>query len=171
MTERRSSLSDRVYASLLRLFPGDFRAEFAEEMQADFRDQRVDAERTGGRLAVARVWIRTLADIIRRAPAEQLDVTQRDAAYAIRLMRRNPMFTVTAILTLALAIGVNTTVFGIVDGMLFKPLPYHEPDRLIMLKGASVSSDTPSSIVPRLFAVSVREHHGGLVGSRLRPVH
>ena len=45
-------------------------------------------------------------------------------------LRRTPVFTVTAVLTLALAIAVNTAVFSVVDGVLLKPLPYPRPDRL-----------------------------------------
>ena len=162
MAERHSSLSDRVYASLLRLFPGDFRAEFAEEMQADFRDERLHAERTGGRAALTGLWIRTTLDIVRRAPAEQLDVTGRDVVYTLRLLRRNPLFATTAILTLAIAIGVNTTMFSIVDGMLFKPMPYHEPDRLVMVSSVLAASDRPSAFVPKLIAMTLREQHNGL---------
>jgi len=163
VAKRHSSLSGRVYALLLRLFPGEFQADFAEQMAADFRDQCLDAERTGGRAALVRVWIRTAVDVLRRAPAEQLDVVRRDAGYALRLLRRNPLFALTAILTLAFAIGVNTTIFSIVDGMLFKPMPYHQPDRLVMLRSYTMASDQPAAMVPKLVAVALRERHSGLV--------
>ena len=54
----------------------------------------------------------------------------RDLNYATRVLRRTPVFTATAIVTLALAIGANTAVFSLVDAILIKPLPYPEPDRL-----------------------------------------
>jgi predicted permease len=54
----------------------------------------------------------------------------RDLKYATRVLRRTPVFTATAIVTLALAIGANTAVFSLVDAILIKPLPYPEPDRL-----------------------------------------
>jgi putative ABC transport system permease protein len=57
----------------------------------------------------------------------------RDARFGIRLLRRNPGFTLVAVLTLALGIAATTAVFSVVYGLFFAPLPYHEPDRLVMV--------------------------------------
>src|SRR3984885_7788512 len=59
-------------------------------------------------------------------------VTQ-DLTFALRRFRRSPAFVVTAVLTLALGIGATTAVFSLVDGILLRPLPFHEPDRLVLL--------------------------------------
>jgi len=56
-----------------------------------------------------------------------------DLRHAFRLMRRAPGFTAAAILTLALGVGVNTAVFTLVRAVLLRPLPYHEPDRLVSI--------------------------------------
>ena len=59
-----------------------------------------------------------------------LDTLVRDARYAARVLRKSPVFTLTAVATLGLAIGINTAVFSLVDGVLLKPLPFAQPDRL-----------------------------------------
>lgn len=57
-----------------------------------------------------------------------------DTRIAIRQLRKNVAFSITTILTLALAIGATTSIFSIVDTVLLRPLPFHEPDRLVSLQ-------------------------------------
>ncbi len=53
--------------------------------------------------------------------------------FAFRQLRKSPAFTITVLLTLGLCIGANTAIFTIVDTLFFRPLPYPEPDRLVMI--------------------------------------
>jgi predicted permease len=57
----------------------------------------------------------------------------QDVAYAVRIFRRSPGFSATAIVTLAIAIGANSAIFSGVKGVLIAPLPYPHPDRLVRL--------------------------------------
>jgi putative ABC transport system permease protein len=63
----------------------------------------------------------------------------RDLLYALRTMRKNPVFAVTAVLTLGLGIGANTAMFTVIHAVLLKPLEYRDPDRLVRISGGATS--------------------------------
>jgi hypothetical protein len=80
-----------------------------------------------------------------------------DLRFVLRQLRKSPGFAATAMLMLAFGIGATTAIFSIVDGVLLRPLPFPDPDRLVVLgdkiEGTDLGGDGPQAVtVPDIIA-------------------
>jgi len=131
---------------LRKLVPGPWGEDLVEELDLGLR-QSTDSS-PSSMAAVTWYWRRVLSlDTLRlrralavrrvaaaprqRRRAGSWEILLTDLAYSARSLRMSPAFTVATVLTLAVAIGANTAVFSVVNGVLLKELPYEEPDRLV----------------------------------------
>jgi predicted permease len=104
------------------------------------------------------------------------DELLRDLSYAARLLRKTPGFTATALLTLAVCLGVNLTIFAVIDSVLLRPLPFPQPDRLVTVFNtylrAGVERDGSSLTnyyerrghIPAFAAVAIYRYGTAIVG-------
>jgi predicted permease len=105
---------------------------------------REQALREFGDLDDARTYIRRVdADIESQLRRRNfMSELRQDLAYGLRTLRRAPTFTLTAILTIALGVGANTAIFSVVHGVVFKPLPFPEPQALVKVWSANPGANS-----------------------------
>src|SRR5262245_32585130 len=80
-----------------------------------------------------------------------LETLWQDLRYGARMLMKNPGFTVVVVITLALSIGANGAIFSVVNATLLRPLPYDDPDRLIMIRETKLPEFRDFSVGPGNF--------------------
>jgi putative ABC transport system permease protein len=131
----------RIVSGLLYLLPAQFRRAFGEDMLATFDDRW--RERRGWRLAARTVLDLTATALFLRfsscAPAvlaarkgdSPMTILWQDFCFALRTLRKSPAFTLVALVTLALGIGVNTAMFSVAKAVLWQSLPFPDAPRIV----------------------------------------
>src|SRR6266567_7162034 len=77
-----------------------------------------------------------------------METLWQDVRYSLRVLGKNPGFAAIAILTLALGIGANTALFSVVNGVLLRPLPYPQPDRIVAISEKTANFERSSISYP-----------------------
>ncbi len=143
------ALADRVFRLLLFLYPRQFRERFGRCMLADFRelierDPRIativhdlyDLVKNAAREQLP--WLRPRASGSANSPPHQnrgfaVAGLLTDLRYIVRTLARRPAYAALAVMTLSIGIGATTTVFSLADAVIFQPLAFHRPDRLVSM--------------------------------------
>lgn len=107
-------------------------------------EARAQALREFGDIEDARDYIRRVDTDIegQRRRRDYMSELRQDLAYGLRALRRAPTFSLTAILTIALGVGANTAIFSVVHGIVFKPLPFPQPEQLVRVWSANPGANS-----------------------------
>jgi predicted permease len=131
MPAKRQQWGPRAFRALLALYPGEFRDEYGREVAMVFADRYRRATSARQR---ARIWLESLAGVLREAPKEHLRMIVHDLRFAARMIRRSPGFAGTVVLTLALGIGANTAIFQLINAVRLRSLPIRDAGELVEVR-------------------------------------
>ena len=125
------SISEWLYSALIRMYPSEFRRDFGRRLETQFRDEFWSEASTRKWTGLVRLWAATIQDLLVSVAREWTADLSPDFRHGARRLFHHPTSTTAATLTVALAVGINTATFSVVDAVLLRPLPFTQPDRLV----------------------------------------
>jgi predicted permease len=142
-----------LYRTLLLLYPAEVRDHRGQDMEECFSDLVAAERKKRGTLGVLSVAARTYLDLpaslwrahriertkTKRRGGNTVETLWQDIRFGARGLMKSPGFTVLAVLSLALGIGANTTMFSMANGILWRQLPVPEADRMVRILGIQES--------------------------------
>ena len=102
-------------------------------MEQTLRAQHREARREGGVGALLRLWLDVARDVLTTAPREHAAILKQDVGYALRSLRRAPVFAASAVLTLAIGMSAMTSMVAVLNAVMFRPLAADHPEQLISI--------------------------------------
>jgi putative ABC transport system permease protein len=169
-----------AYRRAVRAFPPRFRLEFGTELTQAFDEAAADRYRFHGARGLAGLWLQTVADLVVHAGGERwaawrgldpglslrakrhrqiqeirgdagmLETLMQDARFAVRTLVKTPTFTVAIIATIGLGVGATTAIFTVVNGIVLRPLPFPDSERVVMVCETNPRTDWCGASPPNL---------------------
>ena len=137
----------RLFNALLRLYPASFRQEYGDQMREAFEFRHRHGRGFSGAILGA---LAAIADVVPNAVAVHAALVAQDARHAWRGFGRSRLYTLGVVALLAIGVGANGAVYGILRAVLLNPLPYTDPSNIVMVWRAGFRERVGSMITGQI---------------------
>ncbi|MCI0603088.1 ABC transporter permease [bacterium] len=145
-------------------FESELNEELADFLERDTQDKIARGQTPDAAERAARVEMQGVHQTKERVrelrPGVWLETLWQDIRFAARILRKRPAYVMLALGTMALGIGANTAIFSLIHAVLLQPLPFHDPERLVLLQTQTLEARVPQ--ISYLNFADVRDQHPGI---------